>query len=332
MLPKRLTRAQFSGAGRERLARSHVICDKRPRTMNKQYRQMAQGKRIAMMVAAALAAMSSVALAETTPEPYPDFTFKRISAPGAGKTATGGPKRITVQIDPEEQARRLAAGALPLPENPIPKGKADPALLPADPTPPASAYDWYWKIVSPGIADGDGRFSAALQALTQAPKGAAVPAPRLQHLNDIATAHGREILKATIGTEVSPALVLAIISVESAGKATAVSSAGAVGLMQLIPATADRFGVEDSTDVAQNIKGGVAYLDWLMKEFNRDPLMVIAAYNSGENSVKGNGGVPPFAETRAYVPKVLAAWAVARGLCLTPPELVSDGCVFAVNG
>jgi soluble lytic murein transglycosylase-like protein len=154
----------------------------------------------------------------------------------------------------------------------------------------------------------------------------------MQHLQDIAAKHGAEILKATIGTEVSPALVLAVIGIESAGKSNAVSSAGAVGLMQLIPATADRFGVADSTNPSQNIKGGVAYLDWLMKEFNRDPLMVLAAYNAGENAVKKNGGVPPYAETRTYVPKVLAAWTVARGLCVTPPELVSDGCVFAVNG
>jgi membrane-bound lytic murein transglycosylase B len=293
---------------------------------------MVQGNFIAVTFLAALVAGSICAQAETAPDAYPDFTFKRISAPGFKGSTVAGAKRITVQIDPEEQARKLAAGALPLPERPIPRGEADPAVLPSDPHPPASAYDWYWDIVSPKQADGAGRFSKALQALTQAPQGAAVPAPRLQHLNDIATMHGREILKATIGTEVSPALVLAVISVESAGKAEAVSSAGAVGLMQLIPATADRFGVNDSTDVAQNIKGGVAYLDWLMKEFNHDPLMVIAAYNSGENSVKGNGGVPPFAETRAYVPKVLAAWAVARGLCVSPPELMTDGCVFAVKG
>ena len=292
---------------------------------------MVQGNIIAMTLAAALAAGLSSAAAEPAASPYADFTFKRISAPGFGK-APAGAKRITVQIDPEEQARRLAAGMLPPPAQPIPKGGADPALLPDDPAPPPSAYDWYWQIVSPKLADGGGRFSAALQALTQAPQGAAVPAPRLQHLNDIATAHGTEILKATIGTRVSPALALAVISVESAGRATAVSSAGAVGLMQLIPATAERFGVDDSLDTAKNIRGGVAYLDWLMKEFDNDPLMAIAAYNAGENAVKGNGGVPPFAETRAYVPKVLAAWAVARGLCLSPPELMTDGCVFAVKG
>jgi soluble lytic murein transglycosylase-like protein len=133
-----------------------------------------------------------------------------------------------------------------------------------------------------------------------------------------------------VGTEVSPALALAVMAAESAGRPEAVSSAGAQGLMQLIPATAERFGVEDSMDPVQNIKGGVAYLDWLMRHFDRDPIMVIAAYNAGEGAVKANSGVPPYAETRDYVPKVLAAWTVAQGLCMTPPEVVSDPCVFRI--
>jgi len=284
---------------------------------------------------AAAVALACSAGAETAPQAYPDFTFKRISAP-----TTGVGKRITVQINPEEQAARLASAQLPEPENPIPRGGADPALVPepkaggsgGGPAVPPGSYDWYWKLVSPKIDDKSGRFPVALASLTQGPEGSFVAAPRLQDLQNIAVAHGREILAATVDKQVSPALVIAVISVESAGQAQAVSSSGAVGLMQLIPATADRFGVKDSTDAGQNIKGGVAYLDWLMSEFDGDPVMVLAAYNSGENAVKGNGGVPPFPETRDYVPKVLAAWAVARGLCLTPPELVSDGCVFAANG
>jgi hypothetical protein len=261
------------------------------------------------------------------PVVYPEFTFKRVGVPSSGTK-----KRITVQIDPEEQARMLAA-VMPRPENPIPRGGAAPGLLP-EPSAPAAphAYDWYWEKVSPALGDRSGRFPEALAALSQGPGGTAVGAPRLQDMQDIAARHGRTILQATIGTEVSPALVLAVISIESAGRTDAVSSAGAVGLMQLIPATAERFGVSDSSVASENIKGGVAYLDWLMREFDRDPLMVLAAYNAGENAVKENGGVPPYVETRNYVPKVLAAWAVARGLCVTPPELVTDGCVFAVEG
>ena len=282
-----------------------------------------------MAWAGALAAIlaGGPAFAETPTQEYPDFTFKRISAP---KSGTAG-KRITVQIDPAEQQRMLAA-VMPKPENPIPRGGADPSVLPDDPPAQTGSYDWFWEIVSTKLGERDGRFSKALTALTQGPGGTMVQAPRMQRMQDIAERHGTDILKATIGTQVSPALALAVISIESGGKADAVSSAGAVGLMQLIPATADRFGVADSTNATDNIKGGVAYLDWLMTEFNRDPLMVIAAYNAGENAVKQNGGVPPFAETRDYVPKVLAAWAIARGLCVTPPELVTDGCVFAVKG
>ena len=137
-------------------------------------------------------------------------------------------------------------------------------------------------------------------------------------------------MKAPIGTQVSPALVLAVISAESGGQVDALSAKGAQGLMQLVPATAERFGVSDSTDPVQNIKGGVAYMDWLMTKFDRDPLMVIAAYNAGEGAVVANSGVPPYVETRDYVPKVLAAWVVAQGLCLTPPELMTDPCVFKV--
>ncbi len=284
--------------------------------------------RVRLMAMACALTCAVQAGAETVQPAYPDFTFKRISAP-----KTGTQKRITIQIDPAEQATRLAS-ALPPPENPILRGGADPALVPDIPLPagPTGGYSWFWDQVSPKLADKSGRFSLALASLTKGPEGSVVAAPRMQQMQDIAAIHGTDILKATVGTEVSPALVLAVIGIESAGRADAVSSAGAVGLMQLIPATADRFGVKDRTDPVDNIKGGVAYLDWLMKEFDRDPLMVIAAYNSGENAVKGNSGVPPFAETRDYVPKVLAAWAIARGLCVTPPELVSDGCVFAVKG
>lgn len=274
-----------------------------------------------------LAAACAVApgWAETAAPAFVNVKPKTVKPPKAGTK-----RFITIQIDPEEQKRQLAAMAKQ-PWQPVtkaPPAKDDGAKT-EKPAKPAH-YAWYWQKVSPRIEDRGGRFELALSTLSQGPKGKRVSEPRLAALAKIAQAHGTDILKATIGTEVSPALVLAMISVESGGRHDAVSHAGAVGLMQLIPATAERFDVEDSKDPAQNIAGGVTYLNWLMKEFDRDPLMVIAAYNAGENAVKRSEGVPPFAETRDYVPKVLAAWNVARGLCATPPQLVTDGCVFRV--
>jgi hypothetical protein len=255
-------------------------------------------------------------------------SFKRVKV---GDSQPG--KRITVQIDPEEQARFIAA----LPKiDPRPERSEDaPAAMPSGPDAdfgpaPSSSYAWFWDKVPPGLSDVSGRFDMAMAALSLGPDGSVVRAPRMQHLQGVAERYGTDILKATLGTDVSPALVLAVIGIESAGKSDAVSHAGAVGLMQLIPATAERFGVTDSTDPGQNIKGGVAYLDWLLDEFNNDPLMVLAAYNAGEGAVKANKGVPPYAETRDYVPKVLAAWQVAQGLCQSPPQLVTDPCVFKI--
>lgn len=254
-----------------------------------------------------------------------DFTFRRVTVAPMPE----GARRITVQIDPAEQARLLAINpAVPLP----PPGARAPAAPGADGEATVlGPYDWFWALVSPARADGAGRFQTAIAALEGARTGQGGPMPRLQHLQEIAAAHGAEILRATIGTGVSPALVLAVIAVESAGRTDAVSHKGAEGLMQLIPATAERFGVTDSKDPAQNIKGGVAYLDWLLARFDGDVVLALAGYNAGEGAVDRNGGVPPFAETRSYVPKVLKAWQVARGLCVTPPELPGDGCVFNVG-
>lgn len=257
------------------------------------------------------------------------FTFKM------AKVADIKPnKRITVQIDPAEQAALLAAAPKidPHPAHHADAEAANPGPAgPLVPVAPSGAhYDWFWDAVPVALTAADGRFPLAMATLSSGPNGSRVDGPRLQAMQIMAQNWGTEILKDTVGTHVSPALVLAVMAVESAGNASAASGAGAQGLMQLIPDTAKRFGVTDALDPGQNIKGGVAYLEFLMGNFNRDPLMVIAAYNAGEGAVTANGGVPPYAETRDYVPKVLAAWQVAQGLCVTPPELVSDPCVFKV--
>ncbi len=101
-----------------------------------------------------------------------------------------------------------------------------------------------------------------------------------------------------------PRLVLAVIEVESSYQVDAVSSARAQGLMQLIPATAQRFGVRNVFDAAENIRGGMAYLRWLLDRFKGDVTLALAGYNAGEGAVDRYGGVPPYRETRNYVSKI----------------------------
>jgi hypothetical protein len=107
------------------------------------------------------------------------------------------------------------------------------------------------------------------------------------------------------GIGVDPFLTRAVIQAESAFNYRARSRAGALGLMQLMPQTAERFGVLDPFDPRQNITGGTKYLRYLLNYFKGDLSKTIAAYNAGEGAVDKHGGIPPFKETRAYVPRVL---------------------------
>jgi hypothetical protein len=104
--------------------------------------------------------------------------------------------------------------------------------------------------------------------------------------------------------QVDPDLIHAIVNVESGYDSRAVSPKGAMGLMQLIPATARRFGVEDPFDPRQNIEGGTSYLKYLLGLFDGNIALSLAAYNAGENSVLREGGIPRFPETQEYVRKV----------------------------
>ena len=120
------------------------------------------------------------------------------------------------------------------------------------------------------------------------------------------TKYRGHILAAARATKVDPALIRAVISVESGYNPSARSSAGAVGLMQLTPETARRYGVKDRLDPAQNINGGARYLRDLKVMFDGDLKLVLAAYNAGAEAVMRYGRhIPPFRETEAYVPKVL---------------------------
>lgn len=256
--------------------------------------------------AAAALALSAPVCAESPP-PFPEFSAKRVGVPKANAS-----RRITIQIDPALAAQPPAAAQ--------PRNEADRQI---------GDYAWFWQEVPSEItANPEQRGLSAVEALDRAAGGSRdVAAPRAQLLRTIIDVYGTDILIKSLDTKVSPALALAVIAVESSGRIDAVSSAGAKGLMQLMPATAERFGVTDTT-ASENIRGGIEYLDWLIRHFEGDTVLALAGYNAGEGAVAEHGGVPPYGETRDYVPKVLAAWRVARMLCKTPPEFLNDGCVF----
>lgn len=125
-------------------------------------------------------------------------------------------------------------------------------------------------------------------------------------------AYRQEIDATSKAFGVDSALVRAVIHAESAYRSNAISRAGAQGLMQLMPATAMRFNVRDPFDAAQNIRGGVQYLSWLLKRFGGDIDLALASYNSGEAAVDKYNGVPPYDETRTYVSRVKALTARYR--------------------
>ncbi|HET7815346.1 MAG TPA: lytic transglycosylase domain-containing protein [Candidatus Baltobacteraceae bacterium] len=111
---------------------------------------------------------------------------------------------------------------------------------------------------------------------------------------------------------VDPALVKAIVANESGFDANATSPTGAQGLMQLEPETASSLGVDNAYDPAQNISGGTRYIRSLLERFHGDVRLAVAAYNAGPGAVEKYGGVPPYAETQAYVRNVLGDYAKYR--------------------
>ncbi len=117
-------------------------------------------------------------------------------------------------------------------------------------------------------------------------------------------AYRTEIAAAARDFGVEEAIVRAIIHAESAYRPNALSRVGAQGLMQLMPATARRFGVSNAFEPGQNIRGGVQYLSWLLKRFDGNLTLAAAGYNAGEGAVDKYKGVPPYSETRRYVERV----------------------------
>jgi len=137
--------------------------------------------------------------------------------------------------------------------------------------------------------------------------GTLISSRTIAHAVTDPTAYDRLIRRTATAHQVDAALVKAVMHIESAFNPHAVSHAGAQGLMQLMPETAQRYGTRDIFDPTQNVRAGVLYLKDLQKLFKNNTRLVLAAYNAGENAVLRHRGVPPYNETRDYVRKVMKA-------------------------
>lgn len=131
-----------------------------------------------------------------------------------------------------------------------------------------------------------------------------------------------------------PFLIRAVITAESNWQPTAVSPKGAMGLMQLMPLTAREVGVKNPFNPEENIEGGTRYLRSLLDMFNGDITLALAAYNSGPETVRKFGGIPPIAETRGYIKKVLSMYSGKTGVAERSPiykVVLEDGSVLFTN-
>jgi len=194
------------------------------------------------------------------------------------------------------QAQRMAATLG------TPRGEPPPCLRPVPLEPPRQPPVATATRPSPPRAGTGGLSAAGVAAnatqalLASVPLPPHAPAPLVNFVQLVAPDY-----------QLAPGLVLAFMATESNFNANAVSPKNALGLMQLIPDTAARFGVRNAMDPAQNIRGGMAYLRWLMAYFEGDVALVAAAYNAGERAVERYRGVPPYAETLGYVARILSS-------------------------
>lgn len=179
----------------------------------------------------------------------------------------------------------------------------------------AQNHAWFWRATSPRLDAAD---PTRLEALTPVAARKLSGGGRGKVVHGIRKSFGAEIAAAARNANVSEALLIALVAAESAGKPNAVSPKGAQGLGQLMPATAKRFGVTDANDPAQNLRGAAEYLSLLLTMFKGDALLALAGYNAGEGAVSRHKGVPPFNETRDYVPIVLGYYHHAKDLCAAP--------------
>ena len=214
-----------------------------------------------------------------------------LSLPGGGQIALPAAEVLEIRRQPLQtivtppEAAALVPGSVERAAGPIsdpsrPSAATAPETTPAvaTPAPPAGAD---------GTAEGDAELL---------PAGATDRRALMQMASRIARRHG-----------VAEPLVHAVIEVESRYNPKAVSRAGAMGLMQLMPKTADRFSVADAFDPVQNVDAGVRYLKELLERYSGQVRLALAAYNAGEDAVERHGGIPPYRETIDYVKRVQRA-------------------------
>jgi soluble lytic murein transglycosylase-like protein len=164
-----------------------------------------------------------------------------------------------------------------------------------------------------GFAEAPTPPASSLHRSTETVEPGPPPAPPPSRLaqSPPSDSYDRHIREAAYYYRVHPGLIRAVIQAESAGDPRAVSRKGALGLMQLMPTTAERLGISDPFDPRQNVLGGTCYLRFLLDTFRGDVTLALAAYNAGETAVFRHRGVPPYRETRQYL------WRIAQ-LLSTP--------------
>lgn len=240
--------------------------------------------------------------------------FVLASAPLAAAGAPAGPPEPhPVQPPPQAAAAHAPAPVLP-PDIPLPAPKTTaPAEAPkagtAEAAKPATAQ--------PAGDEKLARLQEAASLILEVNTGLGAPqSPYGQLIYDIAIRHS-----------INPQLVAALIRVESSFNPRAVSRKGAYGLMQLLPATARRFGVQkkrDLLDPVKNLEAGVRYLKWLTERFGGNTQMTLAAYNAGEGAVDRFGGIPPYRETQNYVKKIFGLLGLDPEPAAPPPSAVQE--------
>jgi hypothetical protein len=211
--------------------------------------------------------------------------------------ADGGVVKVkTYQLDGESaRLTLLSGGRMTLPLTRVERVVDDEVAPDPEPLPPAPGSAASLAAGAAGLTLPL-RFDAA-QTVPEGPWGALIYEAARRH-------------------SLNPRVVAAVIGAESSGNPWAVSRVGARGLMQLMPATAERFGIphQELFDPERNLEAGSRYLSWLVEQFPNDLAKVLAAYNAGENAVARYGGVPPYRETRGYVRRIFAN----LGLSLVP--------------